>query len=108
MQSVNSAAFRFSARVTNAPSTRGENDPGTGGENAPTAPEITGGENAPTFYNLSISSPSGGCLEAEAETVPFGIGHDAGPPLNSPIPLKGLKQSPCNLCSARSLRFCER
>ena len=78
------------SRGENAPSTRGENDPGTGGENAPTAPEITGGENDLTFYNLSISSPGGGCLEAEA--VPFGIGHNAGPPLNSPIPLKGLKQ----------------
>ena len=71
------------SRGESAPSTRGENDPGTGGENAPTAPEITGGENAPTFYNLSISSPSGGCLEAEAETVPFGIGHNAGPPRDS-------------------------
>ena len=67
------------SRGENAPSTGDKNDPGTGGENAPTAPEITGGENDLTFYNLSISSPGGGCLEAEA--VPFGIGHNAGPPL---------------------------
>jgi hypothetical protein len=82
------------SRGENAPGTRDENDPGTGGENAPTAPEITGGENDLTFYNLSISSPGGGCLEAEAEAeaVPFGIGHNAGPSLNSPIPLKGRKQ----------------
>src|SRR6516165_6758625 len=58
---------RKSRGAKNAPSTRDKNDPGTGGENAPTAPEITGGENDLTFYNLSISSPGGGCLEAEAE-----------------------------------------
>ena len=75
------------SRGENAPSTRDKNDPGTGGENAPTAPEITGGENDLTFYNLSISSPGRGCLEAEAEAAPFGIGHNAGPPLNSPVDL---------------------
>ena len=60
-----------------------ENVPGTGNENVPMAPENTRNENVPTFYNLSISSPGEGCLEAEAETetVPFGIGHNAGPPL---------------------------
>jgi hypothetical protein len=67
-----------------------ENVPGTGNENVPVAPENTRNENVPAFYNLSISSPGGGCLGAEA--APFGIGHNAGPPLNSPIPLKGLKQ----------------
>lgn len=67
-----------------------ENVPGTGNKNVPMAPENTRNENVPTFYNLSISSPGGGCLEAEAETVPFGIGHNAGPPLEQPGDLRGM------------------
>jgi len=67
----------------NVPGTGNENVPGTGNENVPMAPGKTRNQNVPTFYNLSISSPGEGCLEAEAETetVPFGIGHNAGPPL---------------------------
>ena len=39
------------------------------------------------FVHGQLSSPSGGCLEAEAETVPFGSGHNAGPPPNSRVDL---------------------